>query len=57
MSFAAGTFTTICFMEIMSEELHGCNIRELTYKLLTMIAGFIIIAISSVVEAVSGADE
>lgn len=57
MSFAAGTFTTICFMEIMSEELAHCNIKELTYKLLAMVGGFIVIAISSVVETVSGAEE
>lgn len=57
MSFAAGTFTTICFMEIMAEELQECNIKEITYKLLTMMGGFVIIAISSVVEVVSGAEE
>lgn len=50
LSFVCGTFIGICFMEVVFEEFGCKNIKELNYKILTFIVGFIFIAIVCIVE-------
>lgn len=57
MSFACGTFLTIAFVEIIGGEFSHIEPREIGYKALCIICGFVIIAISSIVEVVTEGDE
>lgn len=54
MSLACGSFLTIAFVEILGEELHGKPTKEILLKGLTIAAGYTVIALSKVIEVVTG---
>ena len=56
MSFACGTFLSIVFMEILAAELVDRSKRDCLLRTATIIAGFIVVAISSIIEAVGGVE-
>ena len=51
MAFAVGTFTTISFVEIIESEMSNRTAKEVMLRGLAMTVGFVIVAISSLVEA------
>lgn len=53
MSFACGTFLAIAFLEIVGEELHGRPRRDVLTKGLTILCGFLFIALTKIVETVT----
>ena len=57
MAFACGTFTAISYVEILGSELHGRPKPEVIKRVSVVVAGFAVIAISSIVEAVFGVEE
>ena len=50
LSFVCGNFIGLTYMEVIFEEFHCKKIKELSYKLLTFLVGFIFIAIVCIVE-------
>ncbi|KAH0569747.1 ZIP Zinc transporter family protein [Spironucleus salmonicida] len=55
MSFAGGTFLAIVLVEILGAELRGAP-RRVALKSLFVVAGFFVVSLSSVLEAVSGVE-
>ncbi|CAL6030548.1 ZIP_zinc transporter protein [Hexamita inflata] len=53
MSFACGTFLAICFVEIIGQEFNSEDKKKVFIKASYLLAGFTIVAISSIVEAVT----
>jgi len=51
MSLACGTFLAIHFIEILSVELNERNACGVASRMAVIIAGFLVIAISSIIES------
>ncbi|CAL6051683.1 ZIP_zinc transporter protein [Hexamita inflata] len=57
MSFACGTFLAICFVEIIGQEFNSEDKKKIFVKASYLLGGFAIVAISSIVEAVTESKE